>query len=116
MKTFLLFLFIIGTFPTCGMLRPSIITSAMHRPRNPRRLPARKQITIYTTAYGLMETLRLRACTQKDADTPALPEERKLSSNHYLQPTHIRVKRRPNTISQKRKESINGKEFEGYHS
>jgi hypothetical protein len=92
------------------MMRPSPVVFAMHRPRSGRPVASRRQVTIHNTAYGLIETLRLKVCTQKDTQTPALPG--KLSANHHLQEKHIRVKRKPNTISQKRKVYINNEEYQ----
>lgn len=95
------------------MLRPTRIASSMHRARNPRPASARKQLIICRTAYGIIETLRLQACSEKRFNPSELIVEKpKLSADHYLQPTHVRVKRKPTTISQKRKVYINDKEFE----
>ena len=111
MKSFVLFFCTTFIFPSLTMMRPSPVVFAMHRPRSGRPVAPRKQVTIHNTAYGLIETLRLKVCTQEDTQTPALPGKPKLSANHHLQEKHIRVKRKPNTISQKRQVYINHKEY-----
>ncbi len=112
MKSFVLFLCTTFIFPSLSMVRPSHVVFAMHRARNCRPIASRRQVTIHNTAYGLIETLRLKVCTQKNAQTLALPGKSKLYPDHHLQEKHIRVKRKPNTISQKRKVFINNEEYQ----
>lgn len=107
MKLFFLFIFAIIALPSFCMLRPTLLARAMHRPRNPRPASIRKQIVIHRTAQGLIETLRIRVCNEKS--NLALPGS--LSDNNDEPQKHIRIKRKSNTISQRREIYINGKEF-----
>lgn len=114
MKIFVFFLLTTLILPSICMMRRTPTILAMHRSRNGKPVARGRQITIHNTEYGIIETLRLKECPLKEVSNTVPTQEKKLSPEYYLKEKHYRVKRKPNTISQKRKVYINGKEFAAY--